>query len=187
MGFPRQEYWSGLPFPSPGDFLDPGIEPGSPALRADALPSEPQGSLKCPYVWPICWPLFGSAFISFGGLRFCESAMISSTSADQFPFSDNDYFQGSTEKSMPFFSFSFSNVLSWKRIFSPHFWSKVSFFHMFSKLSWRLQVLEHKKIFLSSTLSHLSFPSVHKELIPCWKKRKDGNSGREKVQWDNRF
>ena len=41
MGFSRQEYWSGLPFPSPGDLPDPGIEPGSPALQADALPSEP--------------------------------------------------------------------------------------------------------------------------------------------------
>ena len=38
-----QEYWSGLPFPSPGDLPDPGIEPGSPALEADALPSEPPG------------------------------------------------------------------------------------------------------------------------------------------------
>ena len=43
MGFSRQEYWSGLPFPSPGDLPDPGIEPGSPALQADALPSEPLG------------------------------------------------------------------------------------------------------------------------------------------------
>ena len=42
-GFSRQEYWSGLLFPSPGDRPDPGIEPGSPALRADALPSEPPG------------------------------------------------------------------------------------------------------------------------------------------------
>ena len=41
MGFPRQEYWSGLPFPSPGDLPNPGIEPGSPTLQADALPSEP--------------------------------------------------------------------------------------------------------------------------------------------------
>ena len=41
MEFSRQEYWSGLPFPSPGDLPDPGIEPKSPALRADALPSEP--------------------------------------------------------------------------------------------------------------------------------------------------
>ena len=43
MGFSRQEYWSGLPFPSPGDLPDPGIEPGSPALQADALPSKPPG------------------------------------------------------------------------------------------------------------------------------------------------
>ena len=42
MGFSRQEYWSWLPFPSPGDLPNTGIEPGSPALQADALPSEPQ-------------------------------------------------------------------------------------------------------------------------------------------------
>ena len=41
MGFFRQEYWSGLPFPSPGDLPDPGIKPRSPALQADALTSEP--------------------------------------------------------------------------------------------------------------------------------------------------
>ena len=40
MGFSRKEYWSELPFPSPGDLPDPGIELGSPSLRADALPSE---------------------------------------------------------------------------------------------------------------------------------------------------
>ena len=43
MGFSRQECWSGLPFPSAGDLPDPGIEPGSPALQADALPSKPPG------------------------------------------------------------------------------------------------------------------------------------------------
>ena len=43
MGFSRQEYWSGLPFPSPGDLPDPGIKPGSPALEADALTSKPPG------------------------------------------------------------------------------------------------------------------------------------------------
>ena len=43
MGFSRQEYWRGLPFPSPGGLPDPGIEPRSPALQADALPSEPPG------------------------------------------------------------------------------------------------------------------------------------------------
>ena len=45
MGFPRQEYWSGLPFPSPGDLPDPGIEPGSPILQADALLPELPGNL----------------------------------------------------------------------------------------------------------------------------------------------
>ena len=49
MGFSRQNYWSGLPFPPPGDLSDPGIEPGSPAMQADSLPSEPpkkQGRLN---------------------------------------------------------------------------------------------------------------------------------------------
>ena len=45
MGFSRQEYWSGLPFPSPGDLPDPGFEPRSPVLQADSLPSEPPGKL----------------------------------------------------------------------------------------------------------------------------------------------
>ena len=43
MEFSRQEYWSGLPFPSPGDFPDPGMEPRSPSLQADSLPSELSG------------------------------------------------------------------------------------------------------------------------------------------------
>ena len=43
MGFSRQEYWSGSPCPPPGDLPDPGAEPGSPALQADSLPSEPPG------------------------------------------------------------------------------------------------------------------------------------------------
>ena len=46
MGFSRQEYWSRLPFPSPGDLSDPGIEPTSPvspALQVDSLPTEPSG------------------------------------------------------------------------------------------------------------------------------------------------
>ena len=42
-GFPRQEYWSGLPFPSPGDLPDPGIETRSPTLQADSLPFESPG------------------------------------------------------------------------------------------------------------------------------------------------
>ena len=43
MGFSRQEYWSGLPFPPPGDLPDPAIEPRSPTLQADALTSHPPG------------------------------------------------------------------------------------------------------------------------------------------------
>ena len=48
MGLSRQEYWSRLPFPSPGDLPDPGIEPESPTLQADALPSEPPGKKVSP-------------------------------------------------------------------------------------------------------------------------------------------
>ena len=46
--FSRQEYWSGLPFPSLGDLPDPGIEPGFPALQADSLLSEPLGKPSLP-------------------------------------------------------------------------------------------------------------------------------------------
>ena len=46
MEFFRQEYWNRLPFPSPGDLPDPGIEPGTPALQVDPLPSEPPGKHK---------------------------------------------------------------------------------------------------------------------------------------------
>ena len=48
MEFSRQEYWSGLPFPTPGDLSDPGIEPESPTLQADSLPSELPGKLPPP-------------------------------------------------------------------------------------------------------------------------------------------
>ena len=52
MGFFRQEYWSGLPFPSPEDLPSAGIEPRSPALQADALTSEPLGKLLYMYMNP---------------------------------------------------------------------------------------------------------------------------------------
>ena len=45
MGFPRLEYWSGLPFPSPGDLPNPGTEPRSPVLQVDSLPTEQRGYL----------------------------------------------------------------------------------------------------------------------------------------------
>ena len=53
MEFSRQEYWSGLPFPSPGDLPDPGIEPGSPALEADVLTSKPPGKPKVILAIPV--------------------------------------------------------------------------------------------------------------------------------------
>ena len=46
MGFSRQEYWSGMPCPSPGDLPNPGIKPRSPTLQVDSLPPEPQGKPK---------------------------------------------------------------------------------------------------------------------------------------------
>ena len=49
MGFPRQQYWSGLPFHSPGDLSDPGIESGSPALQEDSLPTESPGKPTMEY------------------------------------------------------------------------------------------------------------------------------------------
>ena len=49
MGFSRQEYWSGVLFPFPGDLPDPGIKPRSPALQVDSLPSEPPGNPWCKY------------------------------------------------------------------------------------------------------------------------------------------
>ena len=49
MEFPRQEYWSGLSFPSPGDLPDPRIKPRSPALQAGSLPTEPPGKPLCIY------------------------------------------------------------------------------------------------------------------------------------------
>ena len=61
MEFSRQEYWSGLPFPSPGDLPNPGIEPRSPALQADFLPSELPGKpTLVPHkvtVAQLCWTL----------------------------------------------------------------------------------------------------------------------------------
>ena len=46
LGFPRQEYWCGLPFPSPGNLPDPQIEPGPPALQVDSVTTKPPGKPK---------------------------------------------------------------------------------------------------------------------------------------------
>ena len=61
MGFPRQEYWSGLPFPPPGDLPDPGIEPESPKnWQAGSLPLSPLGSLYIYGNFPL-WKYLASA------------------------------------------------------------------------------------------------------------------------------
>ena len=60
-GFPRQEYWSGLPFLCPGDLPDPGIEPGSPALQANSLLCKPPGKPHFILVVCICWGFPGGA------------------------------------------------------------------------------------------------------------------------------
>ena len=71
MGFFRQEYWSGLPFPPPGDLPDPGIEPRSPALEADTLTSEPPGIfLMC------CWVLINRILLR----NLCSSVILACSS-----------------------------------------------------------------------------------------------------------
>ena len=55
MEFSRQEFWSGLPFPSPEDLPDPEIEPGSPAVQADALPAEPLGTDLVTFTYGSCY------------------------------------------------------------------------------------------------------------------------------------
>ena len=58
MGFSRQEYWSGLPFPSPGDLPDPGMELRSPTLQEDSLPTEPLGKSPSLPSWNQIFALF---------------------------------------------------------------------------------------------------------------------------------
>ena len=66
MGFSRQEYWSELPSPSPGDLPHPGSEPRSPALQADSLPSEPPG--KLPWIISLLFYFIFTAFSKFSKL-----------------------------------------------------------------------------------------------------------------------
>ena len=88
-GFSRQEYWSGLPFPSPGDLPNPGIEPGSPALQAEALPSEPPGLNPSPKVTnipqdqistPLLWNIW-----SVASYWFVLKPLINSYNQDHAP------------------------------------------------------------------------------------------------------
>ena len=71
MGFSRQEYWNGLPFPSPGDLHDPGIEPMSPALQAYSLPLSRWGSSKGQLLMWTAGPQWGGR--QDGGVNACGS------------------------------------------------------------------------------------------------------------------
>ena len=65
MEFSRPEYWSGLPFPSPGDLSKPGIKPRSPTLQVDSLPAEPPEKPMKGQRWPNSWislPLLQNAW-----------------------------------------------------------------------------------------------------------------------------
>ena len=97
MEFSRQEYWSGLPFLSPGDFPNPGIKPRSPALQAGTLPSEPPGKplLACEmsaivqyFEHSLALPFFGTGmktdlFLSCSHAEFSKCAGILSVALSQ--------------------------------------------------------------------------------------------------------
>ena len=79
MRFSRQQYWSGLPFPSPEDLPNPGIEPRSPALEADALTSEPPGKIliKIGIITEGLVALFSLKLLRFGACCKNESFLLS--------------------------------------------------------------------------------------------------------------
>ena len=82
MGFSRQDYWSGSPFPSPENLPDPGTEPGSPALQVDSLPSEPPGK---PYIRDFSeWRVFAEE--RRGPTNLSAFGLITDTSKWLFPF-----------------------------------------------------------------------------------------------------
>ena len=80
MKFFEQEYWSGLPFPSPGDLPDPGIKPGSPVLQADSLPFEPPGKVAFTKA-----PALSLGFWSAQGLLYLDGEWLPSCLHSQGP------------------------------------------------------------------------------------------------------
>ena len=83
MGFSRQEYWSGLPFPSPGDLPDPGIKPRSPALQADSLTSEPPGKWRKDKVKrPLYSEIVRNCQVKLAGIGPCFQRSVQSLGCD---------------------------------------------------------------------------------------------------------
>ena len=103
MRFSRQEYWSGLPFPSPGDLPNPGIEPGSPALQTDALPSEPPGK---PFLTEHSK---NSSYLDQNSPQYCYRGLLSCSVSNSVKFSSEfrcsltggKHLQVSTVQSIP--------------------------------------------------------------------------------------
>ena len=98
MGFSRQEYWSGQPFPPPGDLPHPGIEPSSPLLQADSLPSEPPGKSPelCIY---LCMEMWIYSVCTQSCLTLCNPMDYSPPGSSIHRFSRQGYWSG-----LPFLS-----------------------------------------------------------------------------------
>jgi len=86
MGFSRQEYWNGLPFPSPEYLPDPGTKLGSPELRADSLPSELQGNLLSATVMPYFYLSIQVARMKGSGYGNLPVVLAYCTVIDNVPF-----------------------------------------------------------------------------------------------------
>ena len=87
MGFSRQEHWSGLPFPPPGDLPDPGIEPRSPAWQADSLPSELSNNSPLDH-WPLkseCQSKSGLPESRFGFAGLSRTGGLAGPRVPEFP------------------------------------------------------------------------------------------------------
>ena len=86
MGLSRQEYWSGLPFPSPGDLAGLRIEPGSSALKADSLPSKPPGNPQLRGTSSKSHHFFHTYKDHFKGIYYDLSKLISSVQGNHVSF-----------------------------------------------------------------------------------------------------
>ena len=117
MGFPRQQYWSELPFPSPGDLPNPGIKPRFPTLQADSLPAEPQGKprntgkkerkkvrlLSCVQLFGTPWTVACQAPPSMGFSRqeYCSGLPFSSPEQLRNQFRGQGPYLTSSKSEMP--------------------------------------------------------------------------------------
>ena len=138
MGFSRQEYWSGLPFPSPGNLPDPGIEPKSPALQADALPSKPPGkSLKfsdsITLLKVLCILLFCFWLKSFQHFLWGRSSVPHSSASKESVCNAGDL--GSISRSGRFSGerITHSNILAWRIPWTKRPWTKRPTVHGISR------------------------------------------------------